>query len=488
MRNRPFTRSALDSPRFHSGSARSSSARGPRDRSTYLEDEDVGEYLISSNDQRPPTTDKSSSSSDNGFSISPIFNLVVNTLTSPRVATLSLIVISVSAIVLFTIMLRQSAYMLFLRVAGAPPGVYSYDGKLYIGYNTRFNIKGFSWFGLEESRHVLGGLDKTSVHNVLTFAKRHKFNAIRLPLSLQNIQSNPVVTGDLKVFSNPDMNALRYFDFVRVFIRSAADFHILVLLDVHRLNSDDVQAPGLWYTKDFTEQNLFEGWTTLCSEFGEEWNVFGADIINEPWNVTWGADDPDSVGPTNWKPVVERLTDHIHKQCPSWLVFIEGLGNRAGNVTSNTFWSENLRIFEGSPPQVRYKSKTVLSPHVYGPSVFMQDYFQKDNFIDGMPPIWEDHFGTASNTTGLATVIGEWGGKFFGKDRVWQKSFFNYIMEKEFSFFYWCLNPESYDTAGLVEDDWKTPVNDKLDLLSAAPSTDVETYKAHFQYFRSWRR
>lgn len=485
-RNRPFIRNTLDNPRFHSGSSRSS-VRGPQDRSTYLEDEDIEEHLITPQDTRPSSTEKSPSGSDSSSVFSTLFSPVFNTLTSPRVVSLSLVFISSFAIILFAIMLRQSVYMLFLRAAGAPPGLYSYKGKLYVGYNTRFNIKGFSWFGLEESKHVLGGLEKTSIHNIFTFAKRNNFNAVRLPLSMENIRSNPVTTGSVNVFSNPDLKALRYLDFIRAFIRSAANFNLLVLLDLHRLRNEDVQAPGLWYTKEFSEQNLFDTWTTLCSEFGNEWNVFGADIINEPWNVTWGADDPDSVGPTNWKPVVERLTDHIHKQCPSWLVFIEGLGNRAGNVDSNVFWSENLRIFEKSPPQIRYKSKTVLSPHVYGPSVYMQDYFKSDLFINDMPAIWESHFGTASNSTGLATVIGEWGGKYFGKDRVWQKSFFKYIMDKEFSFFYWCLNPESYDTAGLVEEDWKTAVNDKLELLSSAPSTDVESCKAHFQYFRSWR-
>lgn len=487
MRNRPFTRNTLDSLRSQVGSTRTT-ALGQRDRSTYLEDDDVDESLISLSEARPTGVEKPSASFDSNSGTSSFFTSVISFLTSPRVSSLSLAGVSIIAVITLAIMLRQSAYMLALRVAGAPPGIYSYKGKLYIGYNTRFNIKGFSWFGLEEHRHMLGGLDKTSIHNIFTLAKKHKFNAVRLPLSVENVRSNPFNNGGVNVFNNPELNSLKYLEFVRAVIRTAAEYNLLILLDVHRMRNDDVQAPGLWYTKEFSEQNLFDTWTTLCSEFGEEWNVLGADIINEPWNVTWGSDDPDSDGPTNWKPVVERLTDYVHKQCPSWLVFIEGLGNRAGNVSSNVFWSENLRVFENNPPQVRYKSKTALSPHVYGPSVFMQDYFKSNNFVDDMPALWEDHFGTASNATGLATVIGEWGGKYFGKDRVWQDAFFKYLERKEFSFFYWCLNPDSFDTGGLIEEDWKTPIDDKLKMLESAPSTDVELYKAHFQYFRSWRR
>jgi endoglucanase len=39
------------------------------------------------------------------------------------------------------------------------------------------------------------------------------------------------------------------------------------------------------------------------------------------------------------------------------------------------------------------------------------------------------------------------------------------LKEEDIPQFFWCLNPDSGDTGGLLEDDWKTPVAIKLNLL-----------------------
>jgi len=37
--------------------------------------------------------------------------------------------------------------------------------------------------------------------------------------------------------------------------------------------------------------------------------------------------------------------------------------------------------------------KIVLSPHIYGPSVYPRDYFEVENFPKNMDEIWEKTFG-----------------------------------------------------------------------------------------------
>ena len=50
-------------------------------------------------------------------------------------------------------------------------------------------FKGVSWFGFETDNGVLFGLEKNSLDDVLQFLADNKFNAIRVPFSLEMIWS-----------------------------------------------------------------------------------------------------------------------------------------------------------------------------------------------------------------------------------------------------------------------------------------------------------
>jgi endoglucanase len=74
-------------------------------------------------------------------------------------------------------------------------------------------------------------------------------------------------------------------------------------------------------------------------------------------------------------------------------------------------------------------------------------------------------------------VIGEWGGAVSGPNGVWMNAFVDYLLAKGATdTFFWCLNPDSGDTGGLLKDDWKTPDTAKLDLLKRlVPSPTIIT-------------
>ena len=67
------------------------------------------------------------------------------------------------------------------------------------------------------------------------------------------------------------------------------------------------------------------------------------------------------------------------------------------------------------------QTKLVYSPHVYGPSVYMQSYFKVRNFPRNMASVWQEHFAFAQQVTGAPIVIGEMGGSYEGLDREWQE-------------------------------------------------------------------
>jgi len=84
-----------------------------------------------------------------------------------------------------------------------------------------------------------------------------------------------------------------------------------------------------------------------------------------------------------------------------------------------------------------------------------------------MPAIWTAHFAYLRAQNKSATVTGEWGGHTTGADLVWLNAYIAFMQTTDIrDQFFWCLNPDSGDTGGLLLDDWVTPVQDKLDMLA----------------------
>jgi len=92
-----------------------------------------------------------------------------------------------------------------------------------------------------------------------------------------------------------------------------------------------------------------------------------------------------------------------------------------------------------------------------------------------MPSIWDSHWGYIPAATGNAIVVGEWGGIYSGSDQQWLQAFASYLQTSGFtSQFFWCLNPDSGDTGGLLQNDWTTPEMNKLSLLSGLVSSPTK--------------
>ena len=65
---------------------------------------------------------------------------------------------------------------------------------------------------------------------------------------------------------------------------------------------------------------------------------------------------------------------------------------------------------------------------------------------------WNAHFGYIRDLRGPAVVIGEWGGFLSGSSAVWLNAFASYLSNKSMTdTFFWCLNPNSGDTGGLLQ-------------------------------------
>ncbi len=338
------------------------------------------------------------------------------------------------------------------------------DG-LYLG-SKRFKLKGVNWFGFETNIYTVHGLWSVSMDSLFAFLKQNKFNAIRVPIALELVQNlDKYRPSGIDFSKNPTLQNLTAGQLLDKFISKCREYSLLVLLDMHTHKSSGAIEP-LWWVENFerSERDWINGWKVLVNRYKKQDHVFGCDIKNEPHGrATWLTGNKQ----TDWAKAAERIADAIHQINPKLLIFIEGIENPQGpNVGS--FWGGNLSDVKRYKIKLRVPNKLVYSPHVYGPSVFMQRYFNDPNFPKNMPSIWNDQFGFIKDQKIGPIVVGEWGGKMEPGtlDEKWQKAFGAWLNSKDIDSFIWSLNENSSDTKGLVKEDWKTPVQYKLDLLA----------------------
>ena len=138
------------------------------------------------------------------------------------------------------------------------------------------------------------------------------------------------------------------------FIDEFAARGIVVLLDLHCLDTGGTNASPVFFNDDFSLDDTLAGWSAMAQRFATKWNVLGADVFNEPFGATWaeGADtDMDAFAVRaaaaihEYAPEVratgaaERQTRDIYSLLPmmmlrsmspprprvaQWLIFVEG--------------------------------------------------------------------------------------------------------------------------------------------------------------------
>ena len=344
----------------------------------------------------------------------------------------------------------------------------------------RFNMKGLSWFGFETQNYVVHGLWCQDYHTLIDFIANYSFNALRLPFSCEIVLNDPMPqTIQIDSAMNSDLANLTSMQVMDVIIKACGDAGILVMLDMHSLEAGGYMQDGLWYDDKYPQSTTLKVWNMMVDRYKDYWNVFAIDVFNEPFDATWGQGD-DSTDFNTW---CQTVGNDVH-QDTEWLILCEG-DAISPPCTDACFWGENLQGVRTNPVELNMANKIVYSPHVclciyivyilahiiyynkvYGPSVAYQKYFNVPDFPSNMPAIWNQHWGYIKNESKSAIAVGEWGGQLSGNDGTWMNAFVNYLIAIDAKdTFFWCLNPDSGDTGGLLEYDWETPVTPKLDLL-----------------------
>jgi endoglucanase len=337
--------------------------------------------------------------------------------------------------------------------------------RIYQG-DKKISIKGVNWFGLETEVYCLHGLWSVSMKSVLDFIEKNKFNLIRVPFSAElALGLDTLKCKSINTHANPDLvdyTAGQLFDKL---VDACFRRGILVMPDLHRFVGTG-KITELWYDDQlgYSEARIIDAWRVLVRRYAKYPNFFAADLKNEPHGVaTWGVGNRA----TDWNKAAERMGNALLDINPKLLIVVEGVQTVNGE---GSWWGGNMMGVSTQPIVLKVPNRVVYSPHVYGPSVHAQPYFSDPSFPSNMTAIWDKHFGFLERTGTGALLIGEFGGwmKSENKDDVWQQMIADYFARNDIDWIYWCVNPNSGDTGGLLEDDWVTPVQKKLTLLDKA--------------------
>ncbi len=276
-------------------------------------------------------------------------------------------------------------------------------------------------------------------------------------------------------------NSMEIFD---VIMHKCKQYGIKVFIDIH---SPDANNSGhnyeLWYGLAGVSTDVWiDSLTWLAEKYSNDDTLIGYDLKNEPHGKRGytGNKCPSDIakwdGSTdenNWAYAAKKCADSILAVNPHALIFIEGVEQYPKTEAGNTYdtpdiwdappekspwhgawWGGNLRGVKDYPviPESG-TSQIVYSPHDYGPSVYAQTWFDKDFTEETLlEDYWYDTWAYINDQDIAPLLIGEWGGHMDkGKNEKWMKLLRDYMIKNHINHTFWCINPNSGDTGGLLD-------------------------------------
>ncbi len=325
---------------------------------------------------------------------------------------------------------------------------------------------GISWFGFETSNYAPHGLWQASLDSFLDLLAQNGFNLLRVPWCNEMLHTErlPNVSAG---HANPGLKGKRPIEVLDALLAGAGRRGMRVILDRHRPDAN--QQSALWYTAKVSEQDWIADWVFLARRYRNNPVVIGADLHNEPHGAaTWG----DGNLKTDWRLAAERCGNALLAVQPNWLIFVEGVEKFRGE---NYWWGGNLAGARDFPVRLNLPNRLVYSPHDYGPGVFGQPWFKAANFPANLPALWDKHWAYLHRENLAPVWLGEFGARnvdpaaardgLARTEALWINALVDFLGAHNIYWAFWCLNPNSGDTGGLLRDDWKSLHPEKLRLL-----------------------
>lgn len=350
---------------------------------------------------------------------------------------------------------------LLVKAAGA--GYWHTNGSQILDANNQpVRITGINWFGLETPAFAPDGLGVRNYQEMLDQIKSLGYNTLRLPYSNQLFDANSQSNG-IDWAKNPDLKGVSGLQIMDKIVEYAGQIGLRIILDRHR--PDAGSQSSLWYTSAYSEERWIADWKMLASRYKDNTTVIGADLHNEPRNpACWGCGDAR----IDWRLAAERGGNAILGVNPNWLIFVEGIECYEGACY---WWGGNLKGAASNPVRLNVPNRLVYSTHDYPSTVSSQKWFNDPGYPANLPAVWDEYWGYLIKNNTAPVLLGEFGTKLeTPSDRQWLETLVNYLGKgaQGINWTYWCLNPTSGDTGGILQNDWLTVNGAKQSLLNPA--------------------
>ena len=307
-------------------------------------------------------------------------------------------------------------------------------------------------------------------------------------------------------------NSLEIFD---VMMQKMKQYGLKVLIDVHSPTAHNSgHNYNLWYYNpeceaadtmaitegghEMTYQEWIDSITWLAERYANDDTILAYDLKNEPHGKRGysGTTCPEGIArwdnskvENNWAYAATECGKSILNVNPNALILIEGVEQYPKTEKGATYdtadiwqasaevspwygawWGGNLRGVKDYPidfGDAKKNAQIVYSPHDYGPSVYEQTWFNKDFTTQTLlDDYWYDTWAYINDKDIAPLLIGEWGGHMDGgKNEKWMTLLRDYMIDNHINHTFWCLNPNSGDTGGLLGYDFSTWDEDKYGLF-----------------------
>jgi len=347
-------------------------------------------------------------------------------------------------------------------------------------------MTGVNWFGFNCTERVFHGLWSAHFPTLMKSIADHGINTLRVPISVELIlewKAGVFKTPNVNTYANPELLGLTSLQIFERTLELANQNGIKVLLDMHSAEADNSgHVYPLWTHGKFTEADFYDAWTWIAERYKTNDTLVAFDLKNEPhgkpYQETEFAIWDNSSSPNNWKRVAQEAATRILAINPKVLILVEGVeaypmpgvswSSRDVHQYYSTWWGGSLRGVTDYPVTVPgHQSQIMYSPHDYGPSVYDQSWFYAGFTMDTLiKDAWYDNWLYIHDKGIAPLLIGEWGGFMdAGRNQAWMTYLRNLIIQKKIHHTFWCLNPNSGDTGGLLGYDWATWDDAKYNLV-----------------------
>ncbi|WP_295683991.1 cellulase family glycosylhydrolase [uncultured Nevskia sp.] len=377
-------------------------------------------------------------------------------------------------------------------------GYFTQGGKLYDPAGQEFQVRGISHYGFNADILQPQFLWAMGWKEQIAQIKALGFNAVRLPFVPDTLYNTTPVDqlSYVDPGRNPELLGKTPLQVMDLWMAEADRQGLYVMLDFHSVSkqrqyptwfvSNPADYALIYNNRAYTADDWRRDLAFVASRYANLSHFFAIDVYNEPNGIVrWSTGDANAADPVNfWKPAVESAATAVLNANPNLLIFVQGITGNYDSIENSNVpvnWGENFQPQAYQPLNIPL-AKLVLSPHTYGPDVYVKSSFAASNFPNNLKADWDTLFGQFSAVHPV--VIGEWGGRYGqggvgAADVAWQNALVDYLQGKGIrNSFYWCYTPNSGDTGGILDDQLQVR-QDKLALLqrhwAGASSTPAPT-------------